>query len=217
MPCDDSQNPAKNMKAGKKTIIGLAVIILLFIASTYFVGHYISFIRDAIPKGPFNGTLIYFLLAIFDAVALPILIPLIPLATDLFGFFWAALLTIAGWTIGVALAYFIARRFGRNILKRYASFESIKALKKLVPEKNIFWFIVILRIFLPLDIGSYYLGLVSDVKFKKYMAASFIGIVPSAVALSYFGGLPAEYEIIGLVAGTIILGTACYIWNRRKG
>ena len=75
-----------------------------------------------------------------------------------------------------------------------------------MPEKNVFLGIVLLRIIFPIDIISYALGMFSKVSLRKYTLATLVGYAPIVFVLSYFGKLPANYQLsVILVAVAFIL------------
>ncbi|MCB9810703.1 MAG: TVP38/TMEM64 family protein [Candidatus Nomurabacteria bacterium] len=176
-------------------LIGLGIVVILFGLALYVsqsfgaeLGAYLNF--------GFSGMFIYVLLGIIATVAAPITtVPLIPIATSLWGAFITGLLSVVAWTIGAIIAFMLARRFGRPILSKYIDLSKISRYEKIFGDEQIFWQIVILRMMIPVDILSYAIGLFSTVKLSTYTAATIIGISPFAFILAYMPNMDLTIQI----------------------
>ncbi|MBU4070210.1 MAG: VTT domain-containing protein [Nanoarchaeota archaeon] len=193
----------------KKTffsLLGMLLILSLFIIVSYFTQENLPYIQGLI-SNTFVGMGAYFLIVILETVLAPItIIPLIPLATGLWGWFLAGLLTLIGWTFGSLLAFFIARKGGVPLIERFVPLKKIQKVEKLILEEHLFIGIILLRILIPIDVVSYAIGLFSSVSWKKYTLASFIGFIPLSFFLAYSGSLPVYYQLMGfLLMGILIL------------
>jgi len=93
--------------------------------------------------------------------------------------------------------------------------EKISEIESKIPEKNLFWSIVFLRMVFPVDVLSYVLGLFSRVKFGTYFWASLIGIIPFAFVLSYVGTMPVYYQIYSFMILALII-ILFYLIYRKK-
>lgn len=189
-----------------KSFIGLLIILALFILSSYFVRENIDFIKNLVGND-FIGILIYILITITAIVIAPIsMMPLIPVASNLWGWFYAGIIHIIGWGIGSFIVFFISRRYGVPLIKKFVSLKKINKFESKIPKENLFIDIVLLRMILPVDILSYALGLFSKVKFKIYALATIIGIIPFAFVFSFLGTVPIYYQILGFfVVGLVIV------------
>jgi uncharacterized membrane protein YdjX (TVP38/TMEM64 family) len=148
----------------------------------------VSFLEGWLEQRPYGGALIYVSLFAASVVLLPLSsLPLLPLAARSHGVWITALLSTAGWWIGCLIAFAIAR-LGRQYLERITSFEAVDRVEKKIPADVGFGGIVILRMILPVDIVSFALGLLKQLRFSTYAAASLIGIIPFAVVWSVAGG-----------------------------
>jgi uncharacterized membrane protein YdjX (TVP38/TMEM64 family) len=191
----------------KKTsiyLIALSVLVLFIlfsIAANLFVEQIQSYIGSN-----FLGMTFYILVFILEILAAPITaVPLIPFATSLWGWAIAGTLTLIGWTIGSSLVFLITRKWGTPFLRKRKLLTHIEKFEHLVPERNIFIGIVLLRFFLPFDIISYAIGLLSDVKFKTYFAATVIGFAPLAFILAYGAKFSLNWQLLLLAVGIIII------------
>ena len=75
---------------------------------------------------------------------------------------------------------------------------------------------MLVRLVLPMDVISYVLGLFTDIGWPTYVAATALGLTPSAFVLAYFGKLSHAYELIALGAGTMAVVTAWLVAGRGK-
>ena len=194
------------MKEKTKSFIGLLIILGLFILSSYLVRENIDLIKDLIGND-FLGILIYILITITAIVIAPIsMMPLIPIASNIWGRVPTAIILIFGWTLGSIIVFWISRKYGVPLIKKFVSLEKINKLESKIPKENLFLDIVLLRMIIPVDILSYALGLFSKVKFKTYFLATIIGLIPFAFAFSFLGTVPFYYQLIGFfVIGLIIV------------
>lgn len=194
------------MKREKKEIIVFIVIAVTFIASSYFSLKYADFIKEIIEFKGFAGMTAYVLLEIASIVIAPITtFPLLPIAVVLWGSFVAAILNVIGWTIGAAIAFYLARKYGRPFVLRFVKIKNLTRLEKIIPQKNIFWSIVILRMSLPTDILSYALGLFTSIPMNVYLLATFFGIIPFAFIFAYAVSLSIWYQFATLALSGLLI------------
>lgn len=191
----------------KETIVGIAIIVFLFIATSLLSQLY----GDEILKfvGTENGLskALYVLVTIFAVVVAPVsTMPLIPLASHLWGWPIAGALSIFGWAIGAQIAFLLARRFGKPFVEKIFSFKKLHAFENYFTNKNLFWTVVFLRMIIPVDILSYALGLFSEIKSTTFFFATLIGITPFAFIFAYAGNLSIRPQIIILVEVLAVLG-----------
>lgn len=166
----------------------------------------------AILKG-FMGIFFYVMITIAAVVVAPVsTFPLLPLAVSMWGSFFAALFSIIGWSIGAAIAFGLARRFGKPFIAKIVSLEKIQRIEKLIPERNIFVSIILLRMALPVDVLSYALGLFSYVPFRFYVIATIIGVSPFAFIFSYAVLFPAWLQALFLIFAIFILAIGYRRW-----
>lgn len=162
-----------------------------------------------------GGIVFYILITIIAVVIAPVsTLPLLPVAVKLWGSFYAAVFSIIGWTIGSAIAFWLARRYGKPFISKIISTNKIEKIEKIIPKNNIFISIILLRIALPVDILSYSLGLFSSISFKLYITATIIGLSPFAFAFSYIATFPIWLQIILLFAVSVFLYGSYKIWKK---
>ncbi|KKQ46170.1 MAG: hypothetical protein US63_C0005G0012 [Candidatus Moranbacteria bacterium GW2011_GWC2_37_8] len=191
-------------KIAWKNYVSLIVIALLIVVVIFFFMRQDTFqiFRQAVQNNLAWGAMVYILLEMVSIVVVPVTtIVLIPLAVEFFGPFLAAIYSIIGWAAGGALAFLIARKFGRPIVEKLFNIKEVEKYRKYISEDIGFWTVVLLRLLLPVDILSYALGLFSIISFRRYMLATLIGITPFAFIFSYTG----QALIMGQYGGAVIL------------
>ena len=199
-----------------KAFFGLLIIIGLFVLSSYLVRTNIEFVQSLI-KNNFLGMMVYILITIIAVVIAPIsMMPLIPIASNLWGWLNAGLINLIGWTLGSFIVFFICRKYGVDLIKKFVSLKSINKFESKIPKGNLFVDILLLRMIFPIDILSYILGLFSKVNFKIYSTATIIGLIPLAFIFSYLGTVKTLYQIIGILIVVLIITTIHIIRELKK-
>jgi uncharacterized membrane protein YdjX (TVP38/TMEM64 family) len=194
----------------------VAAVGAILLAAVVVVRTYAEPIREFIDQHAFWGLFLYISLNIVDAVLAPgATLPLIPVATHVWGRVFAAIATTAGWTAGSLIAFLIARRWGYPLVRKLTSLRRVQQMKRYIPE-DLFWSIVLVRLVLPMDVISYVLGLFTDIGWSKYAAATAIGLTPSAFLLAYIGKLPNAYEIIAFGVGGMVVLMSLLIARRNR-
>lgn len=181
------------------------VIVAMFIIISYGVQTHVDFFVEVIGD-QFTGKLLYVLITIIATVVAPVSsMPLIAVASSLWGFVTGALLSIVGWFVGATIAFELSRSFGKRILFRLISMRSQERLQRIIPQDYTIMSLVLLRMSVPVDVLSYALGLFSAVSRKKYYLSTALGIIPFAFAFAYFGRVDYRLQIaIFSVAGLMV-------------
>lgn len=197
--------------------------ILLFIGAIIFIlisqlsGKYSEELRYLVGIGGAWSAPLYVLIVVAAIVIPPIGVAfLLPVAAHVWGPLQGAILSILGWIIGSQIAFWLARRFGKSLVKRVVSLEKIESMEKYAHAKHIFWSVVFLRMALPVDILSYALGLFSDMKYWKYLLATAIGVTPFGIFFSYSAVFSFKYQITVAFLGGIAFALGVYFIMRGK-
>lgn len=191
--------PLSNKHKNLLSILGLILIIALFVIFSQLAQFYnkelISLMGDNI-----YGRIIYSLLLIIESIVAPLsFLPLVALASNLWGPFITGIITWISWVIGAVLIFFIGRKFRICLISKIIPLDKIAEAESYISENNYFWSIVLLRMIIPADLLSYALSLFSTIKFKTYFWTTLIGIAPFAFILTYLGVLPLIYQLIGIL------------------
>lgn len=203
----------KDLKLDWKEILSIFVIAGLFIVSGYFSTIYKAEL-EVITGDSVWGPAAYVFILAFAIVAAPLsALPAIPVASNIWGPFATSILSILGWTLGAAVAFKIARKFGRPIARRFVNLKRVDEMAEAALGKEDFWTIVVLRMVLPADVLSYALGLFGEVKFNTYIFATFLGVIPFAFIYSYAASLPIWVQVI---TGFLSFGIALIAFIRIR-
>lgn len=186
-------------------IIEIILIIALFIFFSYLIQTNFVNIEDKIGNG-FNSMIGYIVIVIMSIVVAPVsALPLLPIASQLWGWWTAGILSIVGWSIGSMIAFSLARKYGVQLIKKFISLEKILKYERVIPKENIFLSIVFLRMSVPVDVLSYALGLFSRISFSRYTLATVIGITPFAFIFAYAGTLPLYYQLVTFLIAIMMI------------
>ena len=126
----------------------------------------------------------------------------------IFGLFWGTVLTTIGSLIGAAIAFYISRKLGQQVVKKFIKKELV-----LFDKKNSGFFLILMLRLIPLfpfKIVSYSAGL-SDVRFRDFALATTIGSMPGIIVYTNLGdkttvfGSKDFYLSIGLLIGLFII------------
>jgi uncharacterized membrane protein YdjX (TVP38/TMEM64 family) len=200
-----------------KEYLWLAIVGGILITAVFLVRKHEDWIGRFIERHTFWGVFLYLILNVLDAVLAPgATLPLIPVASQVWGRVLAALATTAGWTLGSLIAFLIARRWGYPIVRKLTSIRRVRSMRGYIPD-DLFWSIVFARLVLPMDVISYVLGLFTHIGWWEYLVATALGVTPSAFLLTYLGQLPHAYEVMAFGIGTMLLIGSFLVKRRRKG
>ncbi len=194
------------MKPKTKAVSGIIIVIFLFVFFSYLIQTKEELIKSKIGDSYF-GMVVYVLFFILSIVFAPVSAsPFIPFGVGLWGISIAVFLSVIGWTTGAVVAFFIARKYGIPIVKKLVSMEDVYKVEKLIPEKNLFFIVLLLRMIIPFDGLSYAVGLFTKMRFWPYFFATLFGLIPITIILVYFGKLDYRIQIIGFVIiGVVVL------------
>jgi len=196
----------KFSKATWASIFGLFLIVVVFILATMLTNHYQTIIADVVTKNNGASLFIYVAVTILATVIAPVsTLPLIPLATSMWGWFVAGLLSIIGWVLGAQIAFFLARKYGKKLVIKITSLQKLEKIEHQFGTGNIFWTIILLRMTVPVDILSYALGLFSTVSTRTYFFATLLGVIPFAFIFAYTGSLSLGNQLMVLVEVSLFI------------
>lgn len=201
------------MKTSLRTIFVVLAVALLFILSAYGATTYREEVVALMGENMATGIAIYIAITALSTIVAPLSsIPLIAVASILWGVVVAATASIIGWMLGALGAFYISRRYGRPLIERIISKEKLEGIEAKIETKNFFWSIVLLRMVVPVDVLSYVLGVFRALSWKTYTTATFIGIVPFAFIFAYFGTLSIVHQLLGLLGVGIVL---FFVWRKQ--
>ncbi|HEX8946976.1 MAG TPA: VTT domain-containing protein [Candidatus Paceibacterota bacterium] len=182
------------------------VLALVFLAVSYLAQRYHGELAFVVSRGGVFGVIGFVLLtALFVIFVIPLDIAfLIPIGASVFGSVPTALMSITGWTLGAAVAFGIARRFGRPVVERIIGSGRLAAVEQRIPKRDLFWSVVVLRMLMPVDLLSYALGLVSSLSWGRYVLATALGVAPFGFFFAYAGVLPFLYRVVSIGVALVL-------------
>lgn len=188
-----------------KSFIVILIIIIIFLLASYFVNQNIDFFKGTILDS-YWGMSVYFILINLEIVlGFASLIPLIPVASSIWGSLTSFLLVWSGWTLGSLFILIISRRIGIPLLEKFSSVKELEKYRKFIPKNKLFLSVILIRLLLPIDIMSYAICLFTKIKWKKYTLATLIGYAPWCFFLAYFGDISSMAKIILGIVGLAAL------------
>ncbi len=152
------------------------------------------------------------------AVVLPFWsnLPLIPVATLLYGPLATTGLLILGWTIGSVVSFAFARGYQHWMIRRFPTLSRYAFVDSLVHPRHPFLSLVILRMTLPVDILSYALGCFSlRVSPRMNLFSTLVGIAPFSFVFGYFGALSPETQVLVSVLAAAGFLTYYFMFLKR--
>lgn len=198
----------------RRTTLFLALLVLLGAASLAVPGL-LPALTELASVHPVLGALAFIGAMFIATVAAPIaVLPTVPLVALVLGPFATAVYSIIGWSLGAIVAFLIARHIARPVLERYLSLEDIARYERYIPEDAQFWWVVLLRVAIPVDILSYAIGLVSRMPLGKYVAATIIGVTPFSFVFSYLGVafVSGRFLLLGSLVALLAIATSAWYY-----
>lgn len=196
--------------------LGILFIVLLFIFASYLAREYEENITSIVSDNSTLGMLYYVIITAVAVVVAPVsTLPLIPIASVAWGWFIAGVLSILGWVLGSQIAFLLARRYGKPLVQKMVSLERLERYEKRLPEKNIFWTVVLLRMVVPVDVLSYAVGLFSEMKSRTYFLATILGVIPFAFIFAYTGTLSIGTQLIVYIEVAALIFLVYMLKNKK--
>ena len=208
-----------------KVALGLAALALLVLVwRSLPVAEWIVAFRDWVAEQGLLGHIVFIIVYVIATV---ILAPagLLTLAAGFAFGLWAFPTVIIGATMGLTLAFLIARYGVRGwVEKRAASSRMFRAVDKAIESEG--WKIVgLMRLspLVPFNLQNYFFG-ITGISFWSYVAASFFGIMPGTLLYVWIGSLGAAAgssgeastaKLIGLGVGLVATLAVTIIVSRK--
>lgn len=205
----------ERVKKYKKEILAASLVVAAFVVVSFLSERYLLEWAARYRIDGWEGQAIYILLMSAAVIVAPFeTLPLIPVATRLWGPGTAAFLTIIGWTLGSLTAFGLARALGHNLLASSLSrFRRLENSRGVLTGKHLFWLVAFARFVLPLDVVSYAAGLFTSMSWFSYTAATLMGIVPFSFLFAYGAGLPWQIQAAG---GVMLLLVIAWVYPRLR-
>ena len=200
----------------------LIVITFLFwnsqvLQNTFYSG--VEFFKVYAHKNNIIAGFIFVGLAALSALLAPLSsVPLVPGAILIWNDFLVLVLLWIGWNIGHAIAYYIGRYAGHNIVKRIADTEKIEHYKNRLSGKKGFSFILFFCLAMPAEVPGYVLGIMRYSAWKYIVAVS-LSEVPFAIITVYASDAfiakePFEF-VIWVICGLSLVSLIFYLFHKK--
>lgn len=195
-----------------RTIFIFTAFVATFVLASHFARQYEPLIKIIVEStGVWAPIGFVVLTAMFVVFVIPLdIVFLIPVGISVWGALPVALMSITGWVTGAAVAFYIARHYGSDTVRKLIGLKRVQALEARIPKHDLFWLVVFWRMAVSVDVLSYALGLVSTIPFSRYLLATVIGVTPFGFFFAYTGVLPVGYQVAIFLFATAALGTILY-------
>ena len=210
---------------GKRVVIAtLVVLVAVFLGGAVLFGRYASWLTDPFALkawirgyGPF-APLMFVALQATQVILAPIPGQVLGLASGfLFGAFWGTVYSLAGATLGTAVAVALARRLGRPYVETVFSAETVAEFDAVTEDDGpLALFLIFLLPGLPDDVICFLAGL-TEMKFWTVIAISVVGRAPGYAIVSATGaGLASDrvLESVTVLLGLLALTGLAYLYRQ---
>jgi len=167
---------------------GVAIIIafLFWYSSVLQEVFYavVDFLGELALQNEFLAIMVFILTAALAALISPLTnIPLVPIATLIWGPFLTTIFLLVGWLVGDIIAYVIGRHLGHKIVCYIVSAEKLEEWSNVVKKHTNFRRALFLRVALPAELG-YAFGIIRY-HFGYFMLITFFAELPLAIVSTY--------------------------------
>ncbi len=152
------------------------------------------------------------------SVAIVFFIPATPLnvaAGLLFGPVMGLVWSMVGLMIGAMTSFWTARWLGKDVAMRWLGqrHDRLEYYEKKI-EENAFWAVIFFRVvpIFPFFVPNYVFGL-TRMSWKTYFAGTVVGILPSVIVFTYFGGSIISADPVHLTIAA--LGVTAFLFVMR--
>lgn len=201
--------------------LAAGLIALAFLAAASFAIPFdasLAYLKELAARSPTGaGLLLAFLMFAATVLAPVALLPALPAAAVLIGPAAAALWSVLGWTAGAVVAFLIARHLARPLLERLVSLAAVERYERIIPEDAKFWWIVLLRMAVPVDLLSYALGLLTKMPLPSYALATVIGVTPFSFVFAYLGDalFSHRYYLLAVLLALLFVALSAFLLVTR--
>lgn len=199
------------------TLIPIVLLIFGYIFPSSFFGSQEA-IRDFVSQFGVFAPLVFIILQILQVIITPFSHYAVSIAGGfIFGTWQGFIYNWIGRVVGTAIVFYLARIFGRRIIKHVIKKETIQKYDYIFEKGKILLFLAYFLPVFPDDELSYFAGF-SAISPRIFLPLMAIGHISGSLALSYIGnGIQSIKEptfiILSLV--TLIAGT-WFVWHYRK-
>lgn len=196
-------------------LLSLSLLYILFYISLKYSSQDIS---DTVSKAGIYAPILYILIQILGQIFAPLSTSALFVAGFLMFGKVAIIYAIITWLISSIINFFLARKYGKRVLKRFIGeqgLEKIETLADMIDNRT--FFVLRFTTFYINDFVSYAFGL-TKVSFKRYYISTVISMIPWAVLL--FSIVESDdiaiLTVIKIFLSMIPFALISYIYLKKK-
>lgn len=202
-------------------IAALIFLFWYFSALSESVNQLLVSSQTFIERHPVSDIFVFLALAALSALLVFFSsIVIVPVAVFVWGEILTLFLLLLGWFIGGLLAYGIGKHFGRRIAEYFVSAKKINSYGDLFSKELGIFDVVLLKLALPSEIPSLFLGIVRY-PFLKYLSVIVLSELPFAIWAVYLSGAFVAqnrvFFIVALIGGFAFLSVVARIPRTKSG
>lgn len=211
----------------KYGLIILSLVILL-VLSYYFRTEFVSFvnlfsdpeeIRSIVKSYEPFGLLVLYGLQIAQVILAPVPGQVVGIVFGtIYGSILGAILGTIGNIIATAIIIFLTKRYGRPLVERLTSDDSMNKYQRMIKNADVYPFAILVVLpVIPDDVVCYAAGLSSVGKYRLIVAIS-IARTPGMITLAIFGNNLVDYNpmILAIVGVPVAILIVFVIWKREE-
>lgn len=192
-------------------IVALVAAFVLLVRSDALHGAFLGVLdatRDVIAQYPVGGPLAFLALAAASAMlGFFSSAVLVPAAVYAWGAVPTMLLLWLGWTVGGIIAWSLAARLGRPVIRWLVPEATFLRYRSLLDKRPRFRTVLLLQVAFPSEIVGYLLGL-ARYPLPRYLAALVLAELPWVVGTVLLGVGFVERDVVTLLAVSVVGATA---------
>ena len=199
------------------TIVPIALLILGYLFPSSFFGSQEA-IRDFVSQFGIFAPIAFIMLQILQVVITPFSHYAVSIAGGfIFGTWQGFIYNWIGRVIGTAIAFYLARIFGRKIIKHLVKKETIQKYDYIFEKGKLLLFLAYFLPLFPDDELSYLAGL-SAISPRIFLPLMAIGHISGSLSLAYIGnGIQSFKEPMFIILSLItLIGGIWFAWHYRK-
>lgn len=199
------------------TIVPIVLLILGYIFPSSFFGSQEA-IRDFVSQFGVFAPLAFIMLQILQVIITPFSHYAVSIAGGfIFGTWQGFIYNWIGRVIGTTIAFYLARIFGRKIIKHIVKKETIQKYDYIFENGKLLLFLAYFLPVFPDDELSYLAGL-SAMNPRIFLPLMAIGHISGSLALAYIGnGIQSIKEPMFIILSLVtLIGGIWFVWHYRK-
>lgn len=199
----------RNSKFTKFIFFVLLIVGVLYAVQTWNIGELLDpeAVKSKIEGMGAVAPLAYILIYVVSTVLLLPSSAVTVTGGAVFGSVMGTIYTVVGATIGATISFLIARYFGEKFVEKILKnkFQKIYEYDEKI-EQNGFMVMFFLRLIpiVPFNILNYAMGL-TRIRFKDYLIATFIGIIPGTFVYTFFGSSLSNMNPVHIIIAIVLL------------